>query len=480
MAGDRIYGDLTITDSKYGNLKVLFKNYEYMQAGKLGKDYIWLRCTCQKEHRCQARLKILREDPFTILEQSKHWHNHMPKHDAQLLADAALRMMTTAAAATTDSYATIYARCSAACTVQVRKFIKRKELCKAAMARARKKHGRAEPTTLNDLVLEGELRQTVDGEDWVLYEDPPEGEDRMFVLASDSMLRHFSGANVLMMDGMFEVPKLMYQLYTIHAVVGETTTPVAFAMLPKKDGRIYSKLLRKILEACDERGIDRPEPDAVVIDFELAAVKAVQEHFPDARISGCFFHLNQSVQRWVTQKLREDLKKDTDFSILLTKLVYLAYLRKPDIPAVWLSLLKNCNTPEERKLANYFGGAYVRGKKKKGGYSDPHFKLHIWNLHLAALYSEPTTNNFAEAWHRCIQVMLNDTDMSISSFIETLKLDMVTRDVRLEQIQLGIETPKRNTKSANKHARIRKILGDYDKKLPMEILDNLAYTVKLD
>ena len=58
--------------------------------------HIWLRCTCQKEHSCQARMKISLEtsdEPFSILAQSKNWHNHMPKHDAQLIADAALRLM---------------------------------------------------------------------------------------------------------------------------------------------------------------------------------------------------------------------------------------------------------------------------------------------------------------------------------------------------------------------------------------------------
>ena len=57
----------------------------------------------------------------------------------------------------------------------------------------------------------------------------------MLVLASDPMLRNMSGASVLLMDGMFDVPALMYQLYTIHAIVEGASMPVAFAMLPKKD-----------------------------------------------------------------------------------------------------------------------------------------------------------------------------------------------------------------------------------------------------
>ena len=93
------------------------------------------------------------------------------------------------------------------------------------MARARKTHGSAEPKTLNQLVLVGELRRDADKEDWVLYEDPPEEQDRLVVFANNDMLHNMSGAEILLMDGMFDVPELIYQLYTIHAKVGETSTP---------------------------------------------------------------------------------------------------------------------------------------------------------------------------------------------------------------------------------------------------------------
>ena len=145
--------------------------------------------------------------------------------------------------------------------------------------------------------------------------------------------------------------------------------------------------------------------------------------------------------------------------------------------------MKSCSTPEEKKLATYFGASYVRGKKKagkRGGYEDGHFKLAIWNLHQAVLNDEPTTNNFAEAYHRCIQVMLNDTNMTFSSFIEKLKQSLVSRENRLDQIRLGMDTAQRNAKSVKKTERIRKILKQYGQKTPMEILDMLAHNVKVD
>lgn len=482
VSEDRIFGDLIVTYSKYNKLKVIYKNYEYMVASTTAK-HIWLRCTCEKEHNCPARLKISKEEsaePFSILGQSKRWHNHMPKHDAQLLADAAVRLMVANAVETTESYASIYSRVLSELPREARRFVKKMSLCKDAMYRARKKFGQAEPSTINELVLEGAMRETADGDNWVLYQDDPEETDNMLVLASDPMLRNMSGASVLLMDGMFDVPALMYQLYTIHAIVEGASMPVAFAMLPKKDTPIYSKLLEKILEGCDDRGIERPDPDAVVVDFELAAVKAIEKHFPRARITGCHFHLNQSLQRFVKQKQNVELLQNTNFSMLLTKLVFMAYLRFEDIPGVWQTLLKGCKSPQEKKLATHFGKSYVRGAKKGKQYEKAHFKLQIWNLHHAALNGEPTTNNSAEAWHRHIQVMLKDTNMSFCSFIEKLRHSLVSHENKVEQIRLGRETPTRNPKTIKKYEKIRSFLKVYDEKTPLEILDMLAYNLKVD
>ena len=134
----------------------------------------------------------------------------MPKHDAQLLADAAVRLMVANAVETTESYASIYSRVLSELPREARRFVKKMSLCKDAMYRARKKSGQTEPTTINELVLEGAMRETADGDDWVLYHDDPEEADNMLVLASDPMLRNMSGASVLLMDGMFDVPAVHY------------------------------------------------------------------------------------------------------------------------------------------------------------------------------------------------------------------------------------------------------------------------------
>ena len=109
----------------------------------------------------------------------------MPKHEAELLAEMAEQQMVVEAVQTCDSYTTIYGRCLSALPLGAWKFVKKEKNCKRSMATARKNHRSTEPSTLSELVLEGAVRETVDGEDWVLYEDPPEEEDRLVVFASN-------------------------------------------------------------------------------------------------------------------------------------------------------------------------------------------------------------------------------------------------------------------------------------------------------
>ena len=75
---------------------------------------------------------------------------------------------------------------------------------------------------------------------------------------------------------------------------------------------------------------------------------------------------------------------------------------------------------------------------------------------------------------------MNDTNMTFSSFIEKLKQSLVSRENRLDQIRLGMDTAQRNAKSIKKAERIRKILKQYGQKTPMEILDMLTHNVKVD
>ena len=97
-------------------------------------------------------------------------------------------------------------------------------------------------------------------------------------------------------DGTFETtPLIFFQLYTIHAKVGNSYPPCIYFLLPNKTAETYTRML-EILKMLHP-GLN---PSTILLDFELAAINAFKNEFPLSKVSGCFFHLNQSVMRKVS------------------------------------------------------------------------------------------------------------------------------------------------------------------------------------
>lgn len=65
------------------------------------------------------------------------------------------------------------------------------------------------------------------------------------------------------------------------------------------------------------------EVSKLMTDYEAATRKALKKHFPNARISGCFFHY---VQAMVKNTKRFGLRKDERFADAIKKLCHLALL----------------------------------------------------------------------------------------------------------------------------------------------------------
>ena len=82
----------------------------------------------------------------------------------------------------------------------------------------------------------------------------------------------------------------------MHVVYRNAVIPVVFALLPNKTQHTYQRLINKLLEL-------RPQwkPKSIMMDFEKASINAFGTTFVDATasstISGCFFHLQNSIQR---------------------------------------------------------------------------------------------------------------------------------------------------------------------------------------
>lgn len=110
------------------------------------------------------------------------------------------------------------------------------------------------------------------------------------------MLNKLKEHNIWTIDGTFSItPNDYYQLYTIGFLKENHCYPVVYALLKDKSSTTYKFLFNFI-----KNKIGTFQPTIVKTDFEFAAFTAFKEVFENCQISGCHFHLGQSIFRKVT------------------------------------------------------------------------------------------------------------------------------------------------------------------------------------
>lgn len=117
--------------------------------------------------------------------------------------------------------------------------------------------------------------------------------DDMIIFAADEDLEFLSRCEHWFADGTFYVSPNEYdQLYTIHGFFKGEVFPAVFALLNARTEEAYRLLLQEILSL--KAGLN---PVSVIVDIELAAIRAIQHTFPTTTSTGCMFHFGQCVWR---------------------------------------------------------------------------------------------------------------------------------------------------------------------------------------
>ncbi|KAH9634392.1 hypothetical protein HF086_000218 [Spodoptera exigua] len=91
------------------------------------------------------------------------------------------------------------------------------------------------------------------------------------------------------------------KVYTIHADIGSNqeyanVVPVLYALLPDKTRATYEILFQMIKSQVKEW-----QPTEISMDFEVTAILAIKDLFPEVKILGCYFHFNRCLWRKAKQ-----------------------------------------------------------------------------------------------------------------------------------------------------------------------------------
>lgn len=189
------------------------------------------------------------------------------------------------------------------------------------MRRQRKTNHPTAPTNLAELVLPEIF--TLANENFVLYDNGQEATNRLIIFGTKQAMEFMATCPILHMDGTVSSgPALFEQIYVIHGSRDGWRVPLLFVLCTNKTAETYKTVFQKI-----KSDLPQYEPAQLNVDFELAAVNAIKEVFPGAKIQGCLFHLSQSVVRNLSANgLKSRYESDLTFSTEIRQMIALAFL----------------------------------------------------------------------------------------------------------------------------------------------------------
>lgn len=196
--------------------------------------------------------------------------------------------------------------------------------------------------------------------DMVLHDSIDDGQ-RFIIFGCQELLDALARADVWLADGTFSVaPNLFFQLYSIHFQFGNGFNPAAlYCLLPNKTGETYYRMISALKSL-----LPTANPSKIIVDFEKAAMVAFERGFPGATITGCYFHLCQSVIRKVNEiGMKQDYQNNMELRTFIRCLAALAFVPTADVLEAYNSLVATA-VPHEHidSLLKFFKHTYIRGK----------------------------------------------------------------------------------------------------------------------
>jgi hypothetical protein len=233
-------------------------------------------------------------------------------------------------------------------------------------------------------------------------------------------------------DGTFAVaPELFYQVYTIHVLVDNSAVPLVYALLPDKTEATYERVFRKLVELRSALN-----PATIMADFERASLNACAAVFPAARLTGCLFHLGQSLWRRVQEEqLTATYRDDEDFRLNVKMLLALSFVPCPNVVGAFENLVATFDdimTP----MVDYWEDNYV-GRMRRNRRGNPRFPIVLWNVYDRLADGLPRTNNSVKAWHRSFQRTIDCHHPSLFKLIEQFRKEQDHVEIQLDRYRAG-------------------------------------------
>jgi len=156
-----------------------------------------------------------------------------------------------------------------------------------------------------------------------------------------------------------------------------------YCLLTNKTSHTYNRALVEV-----QRQIPRTNPRTVLVDFEKAAMSALSGAYPDATVTGCYFHLAQSGIHKVNEiGLNAEYKTNVEVRSYVRYLPALTFVPLHDGMEVFELLDESQPTTVDQldELSTFFEHTYSVSQKKSPPPRGPdifhffHKRLRIFN-----------------------------------------------------------------------------------------------------
>ncbi|KAG0437184.1 hypothetical protein DMUE_3836 [Dictyocoela muelleri] len=123
------------------------------------------------------------------------------------------------------------------------------------------------------------------------------GSSPIVVLGESEYIESFTEMRTLkiIMDRTFKSSSSSFlQVYIIHGLKSEQSSPLLYCFLSDKTERTYKRVFEAIRDSLLARGIQF-RPSKIKIDFGQTAFNDTKSGFPEAEVKGCYFHFRQAI-----------------------------------------------------------------------------------------------------------------------------------------------------------------------------------------
>ena len=403
-------------------------NNLYFASKKKGNSS-YLVCAKSKELNCKGRA-VIKKDPTTGLETVKFigTHDHfspLAKIEAKVLDQNALATSLSNISAPpsrilADSLnseipeAVRLARRKSSSLVRSIQFQRKKE----------KGHTMSSPDSMESIArqpLPDQYKKTCNGDPFLILKDYVRDDDYskcLLVFMSPLAKEILRSSEQWASDGTFKTCPRPFgdtgQIYMVFAEIPSgSLLPCVFAILPDKTRDSYNRMWGAVHQEVTSMNLNDYSPATILMDFEIAPATEFKTFFPEAEVSGCFFHWRKALLDQIGKKgCKAFFNQNMVFQDLVTKCVAIALVPVDKVPD-YFSLVEdefdNIEDDLEEEACTwfeYFSKTFV-GKKqrmphkiiKSGSRKSPLFAHSVWNKFTQFLEGRPTTTQaFNRAW----------------------------------------------------------------------------------